>query len=236
MCGGNDHFAWKHPIFLEVLITTKSAILGVTVTNLGSSSWIRVGGSFSYPWPNDRWAVSPIGPSSGGNSDGAITMEDFDGAPMASLLTKFRMPEIERYTNIGYSCMHLRLYSIVIRAHRLYEARMLQALRQRLEKSVTSFTSRLREKIAQIIDCHLENEQISMIMRSLQPKFARHLIGFTHTDFGSLSSSFDSNGKKLLGEQRLGDVSTISSVGLRPPRHYQIVGQTSGAYYPPPYV
>ena len=238
------------------------------------------------------------------NSDGAITMEDFDGAPMASLLTKFRMPKIERYTSIGYSCMHLRLYSIVIRAHRLYEARMvmlfpmslsgvaqhwfasldisccrtwdglaqkflrsfafntvvdvsrkeLQALRQRLEKSITSFTSRLREKIAQIIDCHLENEQISMIMRSLQPKFARHLMGFTHTDFGSLaqalyvieegiargmwpnSSSFDSKGKKPLGEQRLGDVSTISSVGLRPPKRYQIVGQTSGAYYLPPYV
>ena len=93
-----------------------------------------------------------------------------------------------------------------------------------------------------------------MIMRSLQPKFSWHLMGFTHTNFGSLvqalygiqkgiargmwpkSSSFDSNGKKPLGEQRLRDVSTISSVGLRPPKRYQTVGQTSGAYYPPPYV
>ena len=25
-----------------------------------------------------------------------------------------------------------------------------------------------------------------MIMKSLQPKFARHLMGFPHTDFGSL--------------------------------------------------
>ncbi|RVW71369.1 hypothetical protein CK203_060924 [Vitis vinifera] len=262
MCGGNDHFAWKHPIFLKVCKGLRIVEGGVIVTNLGSSSWIRVGGSFSYPWPNDRWAASPIGPSSGGLAEDEADEEfrwshyygGFDGAPMASLLTKFRMPKIERYTSIGYSCMHLRLYSIVIRAHRLYEARMdlgwlsqkflrsfafntvvdvsrkeLQALRQRLEKSITSFTSRLREKIAQIIDCHLENEQISMIMRSLQPKFARHLMGFTHTDFGSL-------GKKPLGEQRLGDVSTISSVGLRPPRRYQIVGQTSGAYYLPPYV
>ena len=31
-----------------------------------------------------------------------------------------------------------------------------------------------------------EKDQISMIMRSLQPRFARHLMGFPHTDFGSL--------------------------------------------------
>ena len=57
-----------------------------------------------------------------------------------------------------------------------------------------------------------------MILRSLQPRFSRHLIGFSHTDFGSLvpalysikegiarglwpkSSPFDSNGKKPSGE------------------------------------
>ena len=56
-----------------------------------------------------------------------------------------------------------------------------------------------------------------MIMRSLQPKFARHLMRFPHTDFGSLvqglygieegiarglwpeSSHTDSKGKKPLG-------------------------------------
>ena len=30
--------------------------------------------------------------------DGVVTWEDFDGAPVASLSAKFRMPEIERYT------------------------------------------------------------------------------------------------------------------------------------------
>ena len=90
-----------------------------------------------------------------------------------------------------------------------------------------------------------------MIMRSLQPRFARHLMGFPHTDFGSLvqalygieegiarglwseSSPTDSKGKKSSGEQRPRDVGTISSVGMRPPRHYQTVGQTFGFYYPP---
>ena len=90
-----------------------------------------------------------------------------------------------------------------------------------------------------------------MIMRSLQPRFARHLMGFPHTDFGSLvqalygieegiarglwpeSSPIDSKGKKPSGGQRSGDVGTISSVGMRPPRHYRTVGQTFGFYYPP---
>ncbi|KAL6315050.1 hypothetical protein AAG906_030897 [Vitis piasezkii] len=57
--------------------------------------------------------------------DGAITWEDFDGAPMTNLPTRFRMPEIKRYTNIGFSCIHLRLYSTVMRAHGLDEAQMI---------------------------------------------------------------------------------------------------------------
>ena len=43
---------------------------------------------------------------------------------MASLPTKFRMPEIEIYMGIGYPRIHLRLYSTIMRAHRLDEAQM----------------------------------------------------------------------------------------------------------------
>ena len=43
---------------------------------------------------------------------------------MASLLPKFRMLEIERYTGIGYPRIHLRLYSTVMRAHGLDEVQM----------------------------------------------------------------------------------------------------------------
>ena len=94
-----------------------------------------------------------------------------------------------------------------------------------------------------------------MILRSLQPRFARHLMEFPHTDFRSLvqalygieegiarglwpeSSPTDSKGKKPSGRQRSGDVSAINSVGMRPPRYYQTIGQPFGFYYPPsPYV
>ena len=51
-----------------------------------------------------------------------ISWEDFDGAPMASLPAKFRMPKIEIYTGIGCPCIHLRLYSTVMRAHGLDKA------------------------------------------------------------------------------------------------------------------
>ena len=59
-----------------------------------------------------------------GTSDGAITWEDFDGAPVASLSAKIMMPEIERYIGIGCPRIHLRLYSMIMRAHGLDEAQM----------------------------------------------------------------------------------------------------------------
>ena len=116
--------------------------------------------------------------------------------------------------------------------------RELEAFRQRSKELVTSFISRWREKISHVVDRPSENDHINMILRSLQPRFARHLMGFPHTNFGSLvqalnginegiarglwreSSPFDSNGKKPLGGQRQRDMGTISSAGLRPPRRY----------------
>ena len=93
-----------------------------------------------------------------------------------------------------------------------------------------------------------------MILRSLQPRFSKHLMGFPHTNFGSLvqalygikegisrglwleSSPFDSKMKKPSGGQRPEDVGTISSIGSRSPRRYQTFGQTSRTYYPQRYV
>ena len=66
--------------------------------------------------------------------------------------------------------------------------RELEALRQRPEESVTLFISRLREKIA----------QIGMILRSLQPRFARHLMGFPHMDFESLVQALFSIEKDIV--------------------------------------
>ena len=75
-------------------------------------------------------------------SDRGMVCDDFDGLPMASLLAKFRMPEIERYTGIGYPRIHLRLYSTVMRAHGLDEAQMIMLFPMSLsEKAQRWFAS-----------------------------------------------------------------------------------------------
>ena len=51
--------------------------------------------------------------------------DGYDDLPVAALLVEFRMPNIERYTGIGCSRIHLQLYSIVMRWHRLDEAQMI---------------------------------------------------------------------------------------------------------------
>ena len=107
--------------------------------------------------------------------------------------------------------------------------RELEALRQRTEESVSSFISRWRGKIAEIIDRPSEQDQIQMVLRSLQPRITRHVVGVSFADFGSLvmalydvedgisrglwadSSPSDVKGKKPFRGQRLTDVSAISS-------------------------
>ncbi|RVW80104.1 hypothetical protein CK203_052427 [Vitis vinifera] len=44
MCGGDDHLAWKHPVFLEACRGLRTVGGGFTVTDLDSPLWIRVGG------------------------------------------------------------------------------------------------------------------------------------------------------------------------------------------------
>ncbi|RVW37473.1 hypothetical protein CK203_111082 [Vitis vinifera] len=65
-----------------------------------------------------------------------------------------------------------------------------------------------------------------MIMRSLQPRFARHLMGFPIRILDLWYRLC--MGKRPLGGQRSGDVGAISSAGMRPSRRYQTVGQTPG--------
>ena len=232
-------------------------------------------------------------------SDGVIGWDGYDDLSVAALPVEFCMPDIERYTGIGYPRIHLQLYSTVMRGHRLDEAQMimlfplslsgaaqrwfasldpsrrrtwadlgqefirqysfntvvdvsrreLEALRQRPDESVTSFISRWREKIAQIIDRPSERDQISMIMRSLQPRFARHLMGFPQTDFGSLvqalygieegisrglwadSSPSDSKGKKPGSGPRPSDVGAICMTRHRSSRHPPFQRQFSDTPY-----
>ena len=58
-------------------------------------------------------------------SDGIIGWDGYDDLQVAALPDEFRMPDIERYTGIGCPCIHLQLYSIVMRGHRLDEAQMI---------------------------------------------------------------------------------------------------------------
>ena len=58
-------------------------------------------------------------------SDGVIGWDGYDDLPMAALPVEFRMPNIERYTRIGCPCIHLQLYTAVMRGHRLDEAQMI---------------------------------------------------------------------------------------------------------------
>ncbi|RVW61620.1 Transposon Ty3-I Gag-Pol polyprotein [Vitis vinifera] len=163
-------------------------------------------------------------------SDRATTWEGFDGVPVASLPAKFRMPDIERYTGIGCPRLHLRLYSTVMRAHGLDEPQMITLFPLSLsgaaqrgargfetegEESVSSFISRWRGKIAEIIDRPSERDQIQMVLRSLQPRIARHVVGAPFTDFGSL----------VMALTRPVDVSAIGSSSQRPPRRHQPVPQ-----------
>ena len=127
--------------------------------------------------------------------------------------------------------------------------RELEALRKKPDESVISIISRWREKIAHIINRPSERDHISMIMRSLQPRFARHLIGFPQTNFGSLvqalygieegisrglwadSSPSYSKGKKPGSGPRPSDVGSIGMTGQRSPRHPPFQRQFSDTPY-----
>ena len=87
-----------------------------------------------------------------------------------------------------------------------------------------------------MIDRPSEREQISMIMRSLQPSYARHLMGVPIMDYRALiealygiedgmasglwsdSSSSDNKGKNPSGSYKLGDVGDIISFRQGAPR------------------
>ena len=52
-------------------------------------------------------------------SDNLVVWDDLDSILVASLLAKFRMPNIEKDTGVGYPHIHFQLYSTVISAHGL---------------------------------------------------------------------------------------------------------------------
>ncbi|RVW19226.1 hypothetical protein CK203_100134 [Vitis vinifera] len=134
MCGGDDHLAWKRPVSSKACRGLRAAggwLLLISLLRHGFDS-----GGYSWLLPEDRWAV-------GRQIEVALppiklpipALEDphAQGTLVASLLAKFRMPEIKRYIGIGYPGIHLRLSSMVMRTHGLDEAQMSEIEESSLE-------------------------------------------------------------------------------------------------------
>eukprot|EP00261_Vitis_vinifera_P017496 XP_010647210.1 PREDICTED: uncharacterized protein LOC104878456 [Vitis vinifera] len=64
--------------------------------------------------------------------------------------------------------------------------RELEATRQRPEESISSFVTRWRAKVDGMVDRPKEQDQIDMVFRNLQPRFARRLVGIPFQDLRSL--------------------------------------------------
>ncbi|KAJ9699548.1 hypothetical protein PVL29_008238 [Vitis rotundifolia] len=117
--------------------------------------------------------------------------------------------------------------------------RELESLRQGLDESVSSFISRWREKIAEMTERPTERDQMCMFLRSLHPRFARHLIGVPFQDFRSLvqalfdvddgisrglwsdiTPSLDTEGRGVVGSfESFGGVCSASFQHRRPGYH-----------------
>ncbi|RVW14675.1 hypothetical protein CK203_085471 [Vitis vinifera] len=120
-------------------------------------------------------------------SDGSVVWDDFGGMPVASCRLKFRMPDIEStlmitlfplslsgaaqrwfaslessrrrtWDDLAQEFLRQFSFNTVVDVSR----RELEALRQRTEESVSSFISRWRGKIAEIVDRPSERDQIQM--------------------------------------------------------------------------
>ncbi|RVW39371.1 hypothetical protein CK203_096144 [Vitis vinifera] len=129
--------------------------------------------------------------------DEMISWDDPDDVLVATLPIGFRMPDIERYTGVGWSSRRrtwedlaqefLRRYSFsgdtsVTRGE-------LEFLRQGSDEPVSSFIFRWREEVAEMIEQPTERDQMSMFLRSLHPRY----YSFPDTEgkgIGGLSKSY----------------------------------------------
>ncbi|RVW71181.1 hypothetical protein CK203_054414 [Vitis vinifera] len=196
--------------------------------------------------------------------DEGLTWDDRDGIPTVSLPAKFRMPDIERYSGVSCPKIHLRLYSTVMRAQGIDDAQLVALFPMSLSRAAqrcllsmpilmypdeswrpsdrgqTSLFLHLsliwRAKVAGMIDRPKERDQIDMVLRNLQPRFARHLVGIQFQDLRSLvhaafsveeaiaqglwtyiATSLDSKGKKPIGSpSRFGEEPYIAQTSMHP--------------------
>ena len=200
---------------------------------------------------------------------------------MASFPTKVHMLDIKHYNEIGYPKIHLRLYGIVVRAHRLDDGqlvvifpmslsgatqrqfalvkpsrlrtwndvahefftqfasnvdidvsiRQLEATRQRSDKFISSFVSCWRAKVVGMVDWPKEQNHIDMVLRNLQPRFDRRLMGIPFQNLKSLvQEAF--NVEQVIAEGLWTNiVPSPNSKGKRPIRSSKIYGEIDSISY-----
>ncbi|KAJ9680317.1 hypothetical protein PVL29_019589 [Vitis rotundifolia] len=119
--------------------------------------------------------------------------------------------------------------------------RELEATRQRPDESISSFVSRWRAKVAGMIDRPKEQDQIDMVLRNLQPRFARRLAAFSVEEaiarglWTDITPSPDSKGKKSIGSfSRSGEVGAISYQHRRLAHHSPYGPPPVRAHFPHP--
>ncbi|RVW25081.1 hypothetical protein CK203_116139 [Vitis vinifera] len=193
--------------------------------------------------------------------DGGLTWDDRDGIPAASCPPSFACQTLSLVALFPMSLSgaaqrwfasvepsRLRTWEDVAREFLTQFAfsadidvsrRELEATRQRSDESISSFVTRWRAKVVGMIDRPKEQDQIDMVLRNLQPRFARRLVGIPFQDLRSLvqaafsveeaiarglwtdtTPSPDSKGKKLIGPfGRSGEVGAISYQHRRPAHH-----------------
>ncbi|RVW19309.1 hypothetical protein CK203_093803 [Vitis vinifera] len=120
--------------------------------------------------------------------------------------------------------------------------RELEATRQRPNESISSFVNRWRAKVVGMIDRPKKRDQIDMVLRNLQPRFTRHLVGIPFQDLKSLvhstfsvkeaiaqglwtdtTPSPDTKGKKPIGSSSRSGEPYIAQTSIQPrPSHPRV--------------
>ncbi|RVW75924.1 hypothetical protein CK203_051824 [Vitis vinifera] len=110
---------------------------------------------------------------------------------------------------MGCPRLHLRLYSTVMRAHGLDESQMITLFPLSLSGAAQRWFASLESSRRRTPS---ERDQIQMVLRSLQPRIARHVVGILPLVI--------LREETFVGPRPV-DVSAISSSSQRPPRRYQ---------------
>ncbi|KAL6348249.1 hypothetical protein AAG906_005541 [Vitis piasezkii] len=142
--------------------------------------------------------------------DGAISLDDFDVAPVASLSAQFRMLEIERYIGIGCPKIHLRLYSTVMRTRGLDETQLIMLFSMSLSGATQHWFASLNFAFNTNIDVSRRELEV---LRQISKEST--LYGIEEGIAKGLwleSSPFDSKEKKPSRGQRLGDVKVDTKI------------------------